>query len=207
MAMVGTDDEATIETAIVAKYRASPQFKRAWKIISPRPEHSAECEREIVYAILSILVATKADADDRIPPAEEKKKLGKGAKKLRAAIPFVPSDSLAEDLKDEAKFMEEWADSIAVGKGKPRRQFAKSLGVAWAYDLLTRFGNKPPSRYRDGAWHELSKVLFGEAKDLFDYMETYHPQEPLTGESFVIKERSCMTDMVAYLVGPRPHFL
>lgn len=203
MAMVGSNDEATIETAIVAKYRATPQFKRAWKIISPRPEYSAECEREIVYAILSVLV-TRSTTEPR--PAEEKKKLGKGAKKLRAAIPFVLSPSLAEDLKREAKFMEEWADSIAVGKGKPRRQFAKSFGVAWAYDLLTRFGSKPPSRYRDGAWHELSKVLFGEAKDVFDYMETYHLQEPLISESPFIG-RSRMTDMVAALVGARPRFL
>ena len=194
MAMVGTDDEATIETAIVAKYRASPQFKRAWKIISPRPEHSAECEREIVYAIRSVLVAK---VDDRTSPAKAKKKLGQGAKKLRAAIPFVLGPSLAEGLKREAKFMEGRADKIVVGKGKPRLSVAKFHAVVGARDLLTRFGSKRPTRYRTGAWHDLSKALFGKAKDLFDYVEKCDAQPRERSRAFLVD---------VYIVGQRPRF-
>jgi len=112
MATVGTKDD---DAAIVAKYRATPQFRRAWKIIKPSHEHRPECEWWIVHAILRIL-----NFKEYPPPAEEKKELEKGIKKLRAAIPFVGL-RLREGLKAQARMMEILAGTIVVEKGKPRR--------------------------------------------------------------------------------------
>jgi len=80
--MAGTDEEAVI----VAQHRATDRFKEAWKIISPKPEHRAECEYDLVRALLTIPVAVGLD---KSKPAENKKNLRRDAKKLRAAIPAV----------------------------------------------------------------------------------------------------------------------
>jgi len=64
--MAGTDEEAVI----VAQHRATDRFKEAWKIISPKPEHRAECEYDLVRALLTIPVAVGLD---KSKPAENKK--------------------------------------------------------------------------------------------------------------------------------------
>jgi hypothetical protein len=71
-------------------------------------------------------------------------------------------------------------DTYAVAqKGKPRRSEIRETAVHQAHELLRGFGSKGPSLYRDGAWHNLAKVLFGnDDADLFDYLERYRPPEP-----------------------------
>ena len=173
--MAGTDDEAVI----VAQHRATHRFKEAWKIISPKPEHRAECEYDLVRALLTIPVAVGLD---KSKPAENKKNLRRDAKKLRAAIPAVLwNEELIEGLKREAKFVENYADSIVVGKGKPQRSRARAAAVHQAYELLKKYGSEPKI-YRYGRWHNLAKVLFGRESakkdksiDLFDYIERYQP--------------------------------
>jgi len=198
--MVGTEDDAAIEAAILAKYRATPQFRRAWKMINPSREQRSECEWWVVHAILRVLNFKEQSA----PPAEEKKELEKAIKKLRAAIPFVlPFTVLAEDLESQAKLFEDWSGRVVITKGKPRRSSAKALAVFFAYELLANFGSKPPTRSRVGAWHELSKVLFWGAKDLFDYLEEFRPSKPPPP----LKKRTRLADLDAYLVGQRPRFL
>jgi hypothetical protein len=180
--MASTEEEAAIvpwhhagEKAVVAKYGATEQFKLAWKIISPIPEHYSECEYEIVYAILVVRFA-KMGTPGR--PAEEKKDFLTRAKKLRAAEAAVYfSASLIDDLKREREALERMASSYHVGKGKPSRSKPKQMAVGHARELL-KFGNKQPSLYRDGSWHELAKILFNEDDvDLFDYLERYDPSD------------------------------
>jgi hypothetical protein len=192
--MVGAKGD---DAAIVAKYRATPQFRQAWKIINPSREHRSECEWWVVHAILRILRFKEYPT-----PAEEKKELEEGIKKLRAAIPFVGL-RLREVLKAHVRIMEILADTIVVEKGKPRRSLGKTLAVLYAYELLANFGGKPPTRHRKGAWHELSKVLFWEAKDLFDYLEEFRPSKP----PLPLKKTMRLADLDAFLVGQRHRFL
>jgi len=130
--------DPAIEAAIVAKYRATPQFRRAWKIINPSREQRSECEWWVVHAILRVLNFKEQSA----PPAEEKKELEKAIKKLRAAIPFV-GPRLREILKVHIRTNEILADTIIVEKGKPRWSLAKTFAVFFAYELLVNFGSTP----------------------------------------------------------------
>jgi hypothetical protein len=182
------------EAAIIERYRATEQFKRAWEIISPDPERQAECEHRLVYAIL--LIQREAHiAKERfakglktITTAEWKKDLKKRIKKLQAAEAAVEDEYLADRLSEGRERMEEelaYLDTHAVvQKGKPRRSEIKATAVHQARELLLRFSSKQPSLYRDGAWHNLAKVLFGgDARtDLFEYLEQYSGP----GQSFEI---------------------
>ena len=153
--MAGTDEEAVI----VAQHRATHRFKEAWKIISPRPQYREDCEYDLVRALLTIPVAMGLDNSK---PAENKKNLRRNAKKLRAAIPAVFwNEELIEGLKREAKFVENYADSIVVGKGKPRSSSAGATAVHQAYELLKKYGSEP-TYYRHGRWHNLPRFYLGE---------------------------------------------
>jgi hypothetical protein len=191
--MAGTDEEfwAAVaqsrppgeEAEIVARHRVTDQFKRAWEIIAPDLERQGECERRIVYAILLIrreVLAAKRST--RRTTAELKKDLKKRIKKLQAAEAAVEDERLADRLTDERERMEKelaMLNNTVAQKGKPRRSETKEAAVHQAHELLRRFGSKQPSLYRDGAWHNLAKVLFGnEDADLFDYLERHSPPQP-----------------------------
>ena len=78
------------------------------------------------------------------------------------AIPAVLwNEELIEGLKREAKFVENYADSIVVGKGKPRSSSAGATAVHQAYELLKKYGSEP-TYYRHGRWHNLPRFYLGE---------------------------------------------
>jgi len=163
------------EPAIVARYRTTSRFKEAWDIIRPKPQAQWECEHDLVRALLLIPIAKGLD---QIKPAESKRQLLRAAEKLRAAIPAVHRNTkLIEGLKREAKFVEDYAGSIVVGKGKPRLKSARATAVRQASELLEKYGSKPISRHsRRGKCHQLAKVLLGDPHaDLFEYLERYQP--------------------------------
>jgi hypothetical protein len=169
------------EAEIVARHRVTDQFKRAWEIIAPDPVRQGECEHRIVYAILLIqreVLATKRSTTRTT--AEVKKDLKKRIKKLRAAEAAVRDEHLADRLTDERAGMEETLAHLdkyaVVQKGRPPRSKIREAAVHQAHELLCGFGSKRPSLYRDGAWHNLAKVLFGnEDADLFGYLERHSP--------------------------------
>ena len=68
-----------------AKYRATWQFERALEIISPEPQHRADCELNIVEALMSVERWREINSSRR-SPAELRKLLQKLAKTLRVAI-------------------------------------------------------------------------------------------------------------------------
>ena len=73
------------EAAIAAQFRATRQFKRAWKIIEPDPQRRAQCEHELVFALIA--VGRFREIDKSGPTlAEQRKLLQKLAKTLRVAI-------------------------------------------------------------------------------------------------------------------------
>jgi hypothetical protein len=181
------DAKADDDAAIVAKYHATTQFKRALQLINPSREQRSECEYWIVFAIRLVPECKK---DDSAPPAETKKELKKGIKKLRAAIPFVLELPLRWALEEYVEMLENRAGGIVVEKGKPRRSNAKRAAVHYAHELLTMFG-KPRTYHRKGVWHELAKVLCPGAKDLFDYIEEYRSRaafrEPFPPKKFALR--------------------
>ena len=117
-------------------------------------------------------------------PAKQRNLLRKLAKKLHAVINLADQlddywcdnfdiSSRMRDLEKLAQAME--ADAAVIGKKKGARPYNEVRAVAvWkAHTLLTEY-SKPPTLYREGDWHELARVLFGdEQADLFDYMEDY----------------------------------
>jgi hypothetical protein len=80
------------------------------------------------------------------------------------------------NLKKLLKKIEEVLDYInknAARKGAPRYNHVKAAVIENARLLLKGYGKKP-TRYREGAWHDLARVLFGdESADLFDYIKDY----------------------------------
>ena len=83
------------DRAVVAKYRATWQFKQALKIISPVPQHRADCETDIVGAL--VWVETFRGVYSRRSPAELRKLLQKLTKTLHGAV------NLADQLSATAK--------------------------------------------------------------------------------------------------------
>jgi hypothetical protein len=119
------------EAEIVARYRATDQFKCAWEIIAPDPERQAECEHRIVYAILQIQREVLfAKRRKTIRTAVWKKDLKKRIKKLQAAEAAVEDEHLADRLIDERERMEKelaMLDKYAVvEKGKPPLSVVKA---------------------------------------------------------------------------------
>jgi hypothetical protein len=77
-----------VSPAIVAKYRATPQFiKEAFKIIKPDPERERECEYQLIAVLSGIEEAARMDKFKSVPTAAQyKKNLLKLAKTLQDAI-------------------------------------------------------------------------------------------------------------------------
>ena len=71
--------------AVVAKYRATWQFKAAMKIIAPASQRRAECGTDIIKA-LSWIETIREVHSTRRTPAELSKHLQKLAKTLRVAV-------------------------------------------------------------------------------------------------------------------------
>jgi hypothetical protein len=180
--MTGTAEKI----GLVAKYRATEAFKQALEIIAPDPERREKCEYDVAVALWGIMVAAKIDKFKSVrTPAQYRSLLQKLAKRLRADIElaakaFPPEyqirqgkDSwIGEELKRHLKVTEDAIDWISkrVRKGSPRVSEARIMAVDDAYLLLKRYG-KRPTRYRDGDWHKLARVLFGnEQADLFEYL-------------------------------------
>jgi hypothetical protein len=185
-----------VNPAIVAKYRATPQFiKEVFKIIKPDPERERECEYELVAVLSGIEAAAQMDKFKSVPtPAQYKKNLLKLAKTLQDAIDLagkaIPpkyelqlrrsKDSwIGEELKLHLKKTEQAINWISKGvrKGSPRLSYARIAAADAAYILLRKYG-RSPTRVggREGRTHKLAKVLFGnEDADLFDYLKRSSP--------------------------------
>jgi hypothetical protein len=172
------------EVAIVARFRVTWQFKQAWKILKPDPQREVQCEREVVFALAGVEVAREMDKSG--PPLAEQRKLRqKLAKTLRVAVDLAVqmspgmrcvTRSRVEFLRKFGKEIEEegdYFDKHVVKKGAPPERAARMVAVSQAYLLLKEYGGRP-TRYREGPWHALARVLFGnEQADLFDYIERY----------------------------------
>jgi len=181
--------------AVVARHRVTGQFKRALEIISPAPQQRADCERDIVEALMAMELWDEINA--RRTPAEQRKHLQKLAKTLRAAIDLAdqlgPYDlwwdepehlfwSRMRDLERLVKEIEAVADCIGknMRKGAPKYNHLRYAAVERAYMLLTKYSKQRPTRYREGHWHQLAKVLFGDQRaDLFDYVNDYLVRSPV----------------------------
>jgi hypothetical protein len=180
------------DPAVVAKYRATWQFKAALEIISPASQFRASCEIDIIEALKTVEVWRKINS--RRTPAEQKTLLQRLAKALRAAIkiadqlgpwdlwdlPIQHSNVVlprAEDLKSYLKEIEAAAGYIiknTMTKGAPRYNDVRAAAAGVAHTLLRGY-SKEPGLSREGPWHELARVFFGDMEaDLFDYMNEYH---------------------------------
>jgi hypothetical protein len=192
--MAGTDEK----TAVVAKYRATPRFKQALKIIAPDASRRAECERGLVEALRTIEDAARVEKSEQAA-AEQRKLLQQLAKTLRRAIKLAgqarreeykprptPWDSRIDGLKCflmETENAADYCSRFEVSKGAPRRSNTRIAAVWQAYILLEKYGKRPPGFSREGPWHKLARVLLGNQQaDLFDYMQTRHKlNQPLVG--------------------------
>jgi len=177
--------KADDKSAIVAKYRATPRCKHALKIIAPDPERQRECEDDVATALWGVKCAAKIKWRTA---AQYKNDLQRLAKRLRVDIELAAKafpleyqirrgkDSriwIAEELQRHLAETEqaiEWT-SKRVREGSPRPSWARIVAIDNAYRLLKKYGKKP-TRSRDGLWHTLVRVLFGdEQADLFDLLE------------------------------------
>jgi hypothetical protein len=182
---------AKLGVAPIATWR----FKEALKIIKPAPERQRECEDQVAAVLWGVEVASKIDKAKSVPtPAQYKRDLQKLAKALQGAIDLaakaIPPEyeyqlrqrkvsSFGEQLKFHLKETElaiNWF-SKCVRKGSPRLSNARIAAADAAYILLRKYG-RLPTRVggREGRWHKLAKVLFGnEDADLFDYLKRSSP--------------------------------
>jgi len=188
---------ANEKAAIVAKYRATTRFKQALKIIASDPERRAECECDLIEAFRLVEAAARVEKSERAP-AEQRKLLQQLAKTLRRAIRLAGQarqeeykprrtrlDSRIDDLEcflKETEAAADYASKFEVQKGAPRPSSKRAAAVWQAYILLEKYGRQKPTLYREGPWHKLARVLFGdEEADLFDYMEVRYQLNQFVG--------------------------
>ena len=151
------------------------------------------CESQLVAVLSGIEAAARMDKLKSVPTAAQyKKNLLKLAKTLQDAselackafppeyqIPRGKDSWIREHLKRHLEETERVINSISkvVRKGSPRLSYARIAAVDAAYVLLRKYG-RSPTRVggREGRWHKLAKVLFGnEDADLFDYLKRSSP--------------------------------
>jgi hypothetical protein len=170
------------------------------KIISPAPRRQADCEGDIIGALMLIELYRKINS--RRSPAELRKLFQKLAKTLNGAVdlanqlgPFdwwnlhrsdaIPriGDSpwrkqIIGDLENclrEVEAAVDYVDKNVAMKGAPRHNDVRAKAAERAHMLLTEY-SKEPGLSREGPWHRLARVLFDdEQADLFDYMKDYVP--------------------------------
>jgi len=165
--------------ALLARYRATTPFKRAWKIISPKAECAADCERRLAHALWFVRRMID-DEKSKQSVANRKKLIEKLAKTLRTAIDITNQLGRVNDpwvvaTKGRLREIEHYWIRACARKGGPRKKHSRRYAVQRARWLLEKYGNRPPTRDRLGKWHELARVLFGnEEADLFDYIEDDH---------------------------------
>jgi|SRR5690348_6559346 hypothetical protein len=168
------------EPPYMSAYRAfqeppSPeQCRKALEKIGPAPEQRKECEKEIVMGLKSIEFSKRFE---RVPnsPAATKKRFRKLAMMLRQAretITKLSSNPTSQAMRAAAAY-DYVAEKIPVPKGRPRENETKKIAVYWAYRLLKRFRDHPPGMTRDGDWHELAEILYGNSVH-FDYLRDQH---------------------------------
>ena len=161
--MSGADEKA----ALVAK---------SLKIIKPAPDRQIECERDLAEALGAVEDAAKIDKA-MVTPSKRRKLRRDLVKTLEKAIDLaVQAAAPSEDprVKDLESYLKEIQRTDGLMKKGARKFSNKRLyAIAEAHFLLKKYG-KRPRRYREGAWHELARMLFGnDQADLFDQMEDY----------------------------------
>jgi hypothetical protein len=161
-------------------FRENPSPKRckaAIDMIRPPPEQHAGCAHWIVRALQMVEFGKRFEAID--PPAAAKKRaFREKAKQLRQAAATL-DESLSNSFADSAVaavqvagFWEHAADVIPVPPNR-RLTDSKKLAVYMAHWLLAVFGGGDPGTTRDGKWHQLAEVLYGETVS-FDYLLHQH---------------------------------
>ena len=153
--------------AEVKRLRDSDAFTEAMKLIDPAPERATECEQRLLYAVREI---TRAELIDGLPtPAKMRDVLAERVEVLRK----IEDDAIhGRAFRDQARRERERIEELTKHKVPPRPlNFAKFNAVRFAHDLLADFGKRKPGLTRDGKWHDLAVILWGENADLFDYME------------------------------------
>jgi hypothetical protein len=185
-AVAKTGQQQQLIDAEEKRLRASRHFKKAMKLIGPMPERAAECERRLLYAIGAV---TRAERIDNLPtPAKMRDVLTKRVETLRK----IEKDAVhGRTFRDRARLERERLEEMTRRKvplGSRRPSGAKFNAVRFAHDLLADFAKRPPGLTRDGDWHELALILFGDRKaDVFDYMQAFksRPKQPLRDEMLV----------------------
>jgi hypothetical protein len=153
---------------------ATERFERALKIIAPAARE-ADCERDLARSFRRVNNAAKIDKT-MVTPSKRRKLRRQLAETLRKAINLAvqaaapAADPGVENLKSYLKEIERADDGR---KGVRKFSNARLYSVHEAYLLLAKY-SKQPTRYRNGPWHDLARVLHGnERADLFDHMEDY----------------------------------
>lgn len=139
------------DTAILAKYRATPRFEDALKIIDPNRRE--QCEYELASALWGIEHAAKMDKFKSVrTPAQHRKDLEKLSKALRTALkhapkafPFEyrirrdPENAVPLDIEEELKrHLRETEQAInwtreRARKGSPAQSYARITAVDAAF--------------------------------------------------------------------------
>ena len=162
--------------AYMAFQEAPPaqQRRKALEKILPALEHREQCENQIVFALKCIEFGKRFET---VPSslAADKQRFRKHAKTLRQASEIMAklSSNSVDQAKSTADAYDQVADAIPVRKGSPLQSEAKKIAVYMAFRLLTNFAGGAPGMTRDGAWHELSEILYGEGVD-FGYLRHQH---------------------------------
>jgi hypothetical protein len=146
------------------------QCRKALEKIGPAPEQRKECEKEIVMGLKFVEFAKRFERvpNSRVATKERFRKLAKKLRQAGETVNKLSNNPTAQAMSTADAY--EWvADRIPVSKGGPRRNEPKKIAVYWAYRLLKRFRDHRPGMTRDGDWHELAEILYGNAVH-FDYL-------------------------------------
>jgi hypothetical protein len=148
------------------------QIRKALEVLAPRPEELAECRCRVEQA-LDIMESTIRAASTIKSERAAAQETGRGyygaLERLLAAsrAHAHAGGALGISITSIERALE-WRSKFS--RALPSGAIIQRQAAALAYSLL-RQSNRPIVTTRNGAWHRLASILYGDRKaDLFDYL-------------------------------------
>lgn len=158
------------------------QVADAVRLIQPASENLTQCASLVVWAIRMVQAEKAYPRRTRAAAKRNYRTLAKALRTIESSNSTLTADDvLMERVQYWRKICDLTLDGWATSPGSKQKDAAKEAAVLSAYELLANFGDKPPTKTREGPWHRLAGILLEDPSDgpsdadVFHYMRNFLP--------------------------------